>query len=136
MVNQRLIYGGMLVAGGIGGYLVDRSIADSPWRVEHRRSEYEFPVRWSEDYRGSYEYKRSEEGRRLSEAPGHGQSSALLWGTALGASVAYVGAAAVAGLAPTDRIARRFAPVVAMRGVAALGAGAFIGAVASRSIQG
>ncbi len=136
MVTPRMAYAGLAVAGGVAGYVTDRQLADSPWRQAQRTSRYELPVRYEDRFLRSYVYEDSQEYRDRNEVPGKGASRALLLATSLGAVGVWTGAGLLTLAVPSDRIARRFAPIVALRGVAALGAGAFVGALASRSIYG
>ena len=121
----KLVYGGVAAAGLAGGFVLDRSVANSPYRVDKRLPDIARPKE-RDDY--SYDREPSPEGG--------GTNALVMWGPLGGAAVSAVGVGAVRSLVPRDRIWQQ---TFAGRGAIAasvVGASMFTGALVSRSVLG
>jgi hypothetical protein len=121
----KLVYGGIAAAGLAGGFLLDRSISDTPYRVDKRLPDIARP-----EERDDYGYD--------SPPPpaGGGVNAAVLWGPIGGAVVSAIGVGAARTIIPRDRVWQQ---TFAGRGAIAatvIGASMATGALVSRSTLG
>ena len=125
------------IAGGVLlGFVVDRQVARSQWRQEHRRSQHDDPVRPAPEYEYFGDFTYGPDGRRVIEHEppdsfGRVIGSAVPTGAALLATVVGAAAVAHASSTPIDLVASRARPVVALTGAAMLLVGVAVGSVAS-----
>jgi hypothetical protein len=121
----KLVYGGIAAAGAIGGFVLDRSIANTPYRQDKRLPDIA-REKAEADY---YDYDRP-------NLPGGGVNAAVLCGPIVGAVLGVGGVIAAQALVKHDRIWQHTLVGRAAIGGAIIGASMATGAIVSRAVLG
>lgn len=122
---SKVVHGGIAVAGVVGGFMLDRSIADTPYRVDKRTPDIARP----EVERDSYDDERP--------APaGGGVNAAVFWGPVGGTVASLIGVSTVASVTARDRIWQQTFAGRGAIAAAIVGASMATGALVSRSVLG
>ncbi len=121
----KLVYGGLAAAGAVGGFMLDRSIADSPYRQDKRLPD----IARTERERDYYDDPTP-------DPAGGGANAAVLWGPIGGAAVCTGGVIAAMMLVKHDRVWQQTLVGRAAIAGALVGASMATGAIISRSVLG
>ncbi len=123
---SRLVYGGVAAAGMVGGFMLDRSIANTPYRVEQRIPD----IARTEIRRDSYDEDPT------SKLPGKGSNSAVFWAPIAVGSASILSLVGVAALVRTDRIWQQTIAGRGAIGGSIVGASMLTGVIGSRAVLG
>jgi hypothetical protein len=123
---SKVVYGGMAAAGAVGGFLLDRSIADTPYRVDKRIPQIARVNVTADRY----------DNDETPDLAGGGVNAAVFWGPVGGTVASLVAVSAVKSITPRDRVWQQTIAGRGAIGAAVVGASMAAGALVSRSVLG